>query len=207
MLHSVLYKWHINCFSIEIKYTFKKIYVCVCLRTPVYIYTCACSCVRDALSLFVSSTFHRLALGTQALTHSLTHLARCRSGSPQSWPRPWRAGLSRDSSHAGTFRSALSEPAPWPRFLLLTVRWRSYETAERAAQINPTATRLHFHGAAAAAAAAPPPAASEKAFQNKSGLMDRYFWGQRSNVLLLNIHVLIDFYFFHNHHFRQTVSH
>lgn len=149
----------------------------MCLRTSVHMHTCACSCLRDALSLFVSSTFHRLALGTHSLAHFLTHLERCRSGSLQSWPRPWPAGLSWDSSHAGTSQSALSEPAPWPRFLLLAVRRTSYETAKRAAQINPTATRLHFQSAAAVGAAASPrPAASEQAFQNKSGLTAMRCW-------------------------------
>lgn len=159
------------------------------LRTSVYTHTCACSCVRDALCFLYfpsprprNSSAHSLI---HSLTHALTHLSRCRSGSPQSWPRPWPAGLSWDSSHAGTCQSALSEPAPWPRFLLLAVRRTSYETAERAAQINPTATRLHFQRAAAGAAAASPPTAdSEKTFQNKSGLTSVEGWEKNlGNVL------------------------
>lgn len=129
--------------------------------------------VRVCIMMLFLSLFPLLSIASpsdlaRSLARSLTHLARCRSGSPRSWPRPWPAGLSGDSSPAGTFRSALSKPAPWPLSLLLAVRRTSYETGERAAQINPTATRLHFERAAAA----PPPATSGRAFQNKSALTE-----------------------------------
>lgn len=108
----------------------------VCVRPCTYECVCVFMCVRCSLvlcCLYFPSPRPRNPL-THSFTHSnhsLAHPVRCRSCSPRSWPRPWPAGLSRDSSHAGSCRSVLSEPAPWPRFLLLTVRRTSYETAER----------------------------------------------------------------------------
>lgn len=111
--------------------------ICACLRTSVY----ARVRVRvHVCEMLLGSLFPLLSIASpsepthsliHSLYHSLAHPVRCRSCSPRSWPRPWPAGLSRDSSPAGSCQSVLSEPAPWPRFLLLTVRRSSYETAKR----------------------------------------------------------------------------